>query len=70
MIKVETPAEAEQLTRELLASRLFALFIDLDERGYAFTIGELKRLRAVTQWDIKRYQAAVAYFEGKLAGFK
>jgi hypothetical protein len=70
VVKVESKAEAEQLTRELLAGRLFALFCDLDERGYPFTIGELKRLRAVTQWDIARYQAAVQYFEGKLAGFK
>ena len=70
MVQLDTKQEAEQLTRELLAARLFALFLDLDERGYPFTIGELKRLRAVTQWDSNRYQAAIAYFEGKLAGFK
>jgi hypothetical protein len=60
---VETKADAQVLTRELLASRLFHLFLLADEQGYTFSRGELRALMDVRRWPTGRLQTAAEYYE-------
>lgn len=70
MVKIETKAEAEQLTRELLALRLFKAFLAADAAGHPFTRGELNALRNVSAWPDARVLKAAQYYEQRLRDLK
>jgi hypothetical protein len=60
---IETKAEAQQLTRELLADRLDrALYAALDA-GHVFSDAENRALRTVTRWPDERLRKAIAFYE-------
>lgn len=63
MVKIETKAETQQVTRELLAVRLFRAFLAADEAGYQFSKGELLALQGVTRWPDARLLKAAEYYE-------
>jgi hypothetical protein len=68
MRPVETKADAQQLTRELLASRLFHLFLLADAQGYRFSSGELRALMDVRRWPDERLHKAIRYYERIVSG--
>jgi hypothetical protein len=68
MKRVDTPVETAVLTRQLLASRLFHLFLLADEQGYQFSRGELRALMDVRCWPDERLKKAIRYYEQIVGG--
>jgi hypothetical protein len=60
---VATKQDAKQLTRDLLAWRLFLAYLAADEAGYPFRRSELNALRNVSAWPVERLKRAAEYYE-------
>lgn len=68
MRAVQTKQDAQVLTRDLLAWRLYVSFLAADEAGYPFRRSELNALRNVSAWPIERLLKAAQWYESKSKG--
>ena len=63
MVKLETAQDTQQITRDLLAWRLYVAYLAADEAGYVFSRKELNALRNVSAWPAERLKKAAEWYE-------